>query len=100
MPVHRPGWRVGREHWPQLSGQKTGQDPPGEGLRTEGTPINTDLSQERGADPQELGNHVKAEEVPVNASPCHGQAARILVLLSRFPEQILEVCFLGAETEQ
>lgn len=45
------------------------------------TPINrTDLSQERGADPQVLGDHVQAEEVPVNASPCHGQAVHVLVL--------------------
>lgn len=70
------------------------------GSRREDTPIDTDLSQERGADPQVLGDHVKAEEVPVDPSPGHGQAVHILVLLGSFPEQILQVCFLGAEMEQ
>ena len=91
---------VGREHRPQPSRQKTGRDPPAEGLSTEDTPTDTDLGQERGLDPQVLGDHVKAEEVPVNPSPRHGQAVHILVLLSSFPEQILEVCFLGADMEQ
>lgn len=59
---------------------------------------NTDLSQERRADPQVLGDHVEAEEVPVNPSPRHGQAVHILVLFRSFPEEILEVCFLGGRS--
>lgn len=65
-------------------------------MGTEDTPINnTDLSQERGVDPQVLRDHVKAEEVPVDPMSRHGQAVHILVLLRSFPEEILEVCFLG-----
>lgn len=46
------------------------------------TPVNNaDLSQERGADPQVLGDQVKAEEVPVYPTPCHGQAVHVLVFL-------------------
>lgn len=53
-----------------------------EAVGTGDTPINTtDLSQERGADAQVLGDHVQAEEVPVDASPCHGEAVHVLVLL-------------------
>lgn len=63
------------------------------------TPIkSTDLSQEGGADPQVLGDHVEAEEVSVNASTRHGQAVHVLVLLRGFPEETLEVCFLGHRT--
>lgn len=51
-------------------------------MRTEDTPIdNADLSQERGADPQILGDQVKAEEVPVYPSPRHGQTVHVLVFL-------------------
>ena len=68
-------------------------------MGTEDTPTNNaDLSQERGADPQVLGDHIKAEEVPVYPSPCHGQAVHILVFLGSFPEEILEVCFLGSRS--
>lgn len=46
------------------------------------TPVNNaDLSQERGVDPQVLGDQVKAEEVPVYPTPCHGQAVHVLVFL-------------------
>lgn len=63
------------------------------------TPIkSTDLSQEGGADPQVLGDHIEAEEVSVNASTRHGQAVHVLVLLRGFPEETLEVCFLGHRT--
>lgn len=72
-------------------------EPPRAGLRTD-MPVHTDLSQERGLDSQVLGDHVKAEEVPVDARPCHGQAVHVLVLLSSLPEQTPEVFVLGAET--
>lgn len=51
-------------------------------MGTEDTPINNaDLSQERGADAQVLGDQVKAEEVPVYPRPRHGQAVHVLVFL-------------------
>ena len=84
-PVHRPGRGVEQA------------EPPRAGLRTD-MPVHTDLSQERGFNSQVLGDHIKAEEVPVNPRPCHGQAVHILVLLSSLPEQTLEVFVLGAET--
>ena len=66
----------------ELAGQRTGQAPSGEGMGTEDTPVdNADLSQERGADPQVLGDQVKAEEVPVYPGARHGQAVHVLVFL-------------------
>lgn len=80
--------------------RETGGASSGKTMGTEDTPINnTDLSQERRADPQVLGDHIKAEEVPVDASPRHGQAVHVLVLLRGFSEEILEVCFLGGRSE-
>lgn len=66
----------------ELASQRTGHTPSGEGMGTEDTPINNaDLSQERGADAQVLGDQVKAEEVPVYPRPRHGQAVHVLVFL-------------------
>lgn len=77
-------------------GRATGRAAAGQGTGDTATD-HADLSQERGADPQVLGDHIEAEEVPVYASPCHRQAVHILVFLGSLPEEVSEVSFLGGQ---
>lgn len=102
-PTSQAWWGAGWESRPRPPGLQ-GRRPFGtqaethrEAVGTEDTAVSsTDLSQEGGVDAQVFGDQVEAEEVSVDPRARHGQAVHVLVLLRGFPEEVLQVRFLGA----